>query len=80
MDNRPGEEPNKSQSSRFKVEIKDVKAEKVAKQKAYFEWRSHVEKVLTLQESARKQSDKLLRALGVTPDERKKQKKKPKPK
>lgn len=73
-DNKPGE-PNVTQSAKFKVEIKDVEAEKAAKQKAYFEWRSHVEKALDMQKNARKQTQALLRSLGVTVDESKGQKK-----
>ena len=72
-DNRPGE-PNVSESSKFKVEIKDLQAERQAKQKAYFEWRSHVEKALDMQKNARKQTNTLLRSLGVSGDERKKPK------
>ena len=64
-DNRPGKEPNVGESSKFKVEIKDLRAEKAAKQKAYFEWRSHVEKALDMQKDARRQTDALLRSLGV---------------
>jgi hypothetical protein len=71
-DNKPGEPPNLGQSAKFKVEIKDVEADKAAKHKAYFEWRSHVEKALDMQKDARKQADALLRALGVAGHETKK--------
>ena len=59
---------------KFKVEIKDLKAEKAAKQKAYFEWRSHVEKALDMQKSAREQTQALLHSLGVPDHDKKKSK------
>ena len=45
-----------------------MKAEKAAKQKEYFEWRKHVEKALDEQKNARRQTDALLKALGVNSD------------
>ena len=73
-DNKPGKEPNVGESVKFKVEIKDLKAEKAAKQKAYFEWRSHVEKALDMQKSAREQTQALLHSLGVPDHDKKKSK------
>ena len=71
-DNKPGDAPNVTESSKFKIEVRDFGVEKQAKQKAYFEWRSHVEKALDMQKGARAQTEALLRSLGVNGHEKKK--------
>ncbi len=67
-DNLPGDAPNVAQSAKYKIQIKDMKAEKATKQKEYFEWRKHVEKALDEQKKARQKTDALLKALGVNTD------------